>query len=400
MHKQVEQERVTRMQPSDRISSLYGRANRLLDAMRSELSDDIDEKVLEVRFSVKQAAALVGRSEATVRRSEEEGSLPAAERRESGHRIGYSLEDVNRMRDHFGTRPYRGDDDAPIVIGIQNFKGGVGKSTLSVHLAQFLALRGYRVLLLDADPQASSTAMMGFHPERDITPMDTLLPFLAGEADSLASVVRATHWDGLDIIPAKLSLYDAEYLIAGDALGARSDRFEKLRQGIEPISSHYDVVVIDPPPALGMISLNVLRAANALVIPTPPSSVDYSSTVSFLQMLAGVLEAMERYGRNPHFKFVQLLATKVSENKSAHLGMRDAMKEIFGSEILPTALLDSAEFDNASVEMRTVYEYAGRSNSTYKRCRSNLDKVLGDIERAIRSTWPSHQKKMRAEGMV
>ena len=157
----------------------------------------------------------------------------------------------------------------------------------------------------------------------------------------------------MDLIPSCLGLYDAEYLIAGGGQDPEQ-RFERIRDGILRIAEPYDIIVIDPPPALGMISLNVLRATNALLIPTPPSSIDYASTVSFLSMLSAVLGQLESRGRFNDFKFVQLVATKVDENKSAHLGMRDAMKEVFGAEILSTALLDSAEFDNANVDLRTV----------------------------------------------
>ncbi len=386
---------------SERIGSLYERANRLLSAMRSELADDINEKTLEVRFSVRQAAELVGRSETSIRRAEDEGSLPSPARRPSGHRLGYSLEDINKMRDFFGTRPWRAESDDPIILGVQNFKGGVGKSTLSVHAAQYFALQGYRVLLIDADPQASTTSMLGIHPERDISAHDTLLPFIEGEHDTLAYAVRSTYWDGLDLIPACLGLYDAEYIIAGgQSQEGQAERFDYIKNGLFDIQHAYDLIVIDPPPALGMISLNVLRATNALLVPTPPSSIDYASTVSFLSMLSAVLGQLEKRGILAQYKFVQLVATKVNENKSAHLGMRDAMKDVFGSEILSTALLDSAEFDNANVDMRTIYEYAGASNSTYKRCRSNLDKVLGDLEMAVRNAWPSHRRGLRRQGVA
>ncbi|MEM6415415.1 MAG: AAA family ATPase [Pseudomonadota bacterium] len=384
---------------SDQISSLYERSSRLLAEMKADMPDDIASKELGLRFNVKLAAAMVGRSDATIRRAEESGELPPPKKRQTGKRFGYTLEDVNHMRDVFGTRPWRSDTDDPIVLGVQNFKGGVGKSTLAVHAAQYFALQGYRVLVIDADPQASSTAMFGVHPERDIDTEDTMLPFLAGEEPNLIHAVKPTYWDGLDIIPSCLGLYDAEYFIAGSSVDPEN-RFEKIRRGLVDIAPAYDIVVIDPPPALGMISINVLRATNALLIPTPPSSIDYSSTVSFLSMLTAVLRQVEGRGLNNDFKFVHLVATKVDENKSAHIGMRDAMKTVFGGDILSTALLDSAEFDNANVEMRTVYEYAGPMNSTYKRCRSNLDLVMGDLELAIRNSWPSHRRDLRMKGVA
>ncbi len=172
------------------------------------------------------------------------------------------------------------------IIAVQNFKGGVGKSTVSVHLAQYLAMRGYRVCLIDCDSQGSATMMMGHVPDLDINEEDTLYPFIRNaEMSSLAYAVRETHWDRLWLIPANLRLYSAEYELA--ARIARSDQrlLNRLAEGIASIAEHFDVVILDPPPALGTISLSVMRAANALLIPVPPTVVDFTSTTSFLAML-------------------------------------------------------------------------------------------------------------------
>lgn len=386
---------------SEKILDLRNRAAGLLGLLRGDVSEDTPPRSLDLRFTIKQASEMVGRATNTIRKAEEAGEIPAPERRESGHRYGYTLAEINVMREHFGTRPGRQVDEEPVVLAVQNFKGGVGKSTLSVHLAQFLAMMGYRVLFIDVDPQASATSMFGYRPELFDADFDTLLPIFSDEEYRLDRIIKPTHWDGLDIIPSCLDLYGAEYALAmpmdAGGGGAR-DRLEKLRAEIPTLAAGYDVIVCDPPPALGMISLSVIRAVNALIIPTPPSSLDYSSTVSYLDMLAEALQTLERLGFESQFKFVQLLATKMSEMKSAHIGLRDAMQEVFGGDLLQTALLDSAEFDNALIDGRTVYEFTGRSNATYKRCRSNLDLVLADIELAIRKTWPSHQRELRAAG--
>ena len=129
--------------------------------------------------------------------------------------------------------PWRQASDPLSIIAVQNFKGGVGKSTVSVHLAQYLAMHGYRVCLIDCDSQGSSTMMLGYVPDLDISEDDTLYPFIRNaEMSSLAYAVRETHWDGLWLVPANLRLYSAEYELA--ARIARSDQglLNRLAEGV------------------------------------------------------------------------------------------------------------------------------------------------------------------------
>ena len=129
------------------------------------------------RFPITRAAELVGRTSAAIRDAEKDGRLPAVERTATGRRVGYTLAEINQMREVFGTRPWRAAGDPLSVIAVQNFKGGVGKSTVSSHLAQYLAIRGYRVCLIDCDSQGSSTALFGYVPDLDIEEGDTLYRF-------------------------------------------------------------------------------------------------------------------------------------------------------------------------------------------------------------------------------
>ena len=102
---------------------------------------------------------------------------------------------------------------------------------------------------------------------------DTLYPFLRhGGPKTLHYALRATYWPGIAIVPANLGLYDAEYEFA--ARMARDPAFilDRLREGVESIADQFDIILLDPPPALGMLSLSVLRAANALLVPAPPQA--------------------------------------------------------------------------------------------------------------------------------
>src|SRR3984885_4460950 len=172
-------------------------------------------KALQRLFSPSEAAMMVGRDRTTLVRAESEiGMQGPARNPTNNRRIGYSLAQIQAFRQHFGTLPWRDPaTDAPLVIACQNFKGGVGKSTTCVNLAHYLALRGYRVLVIDTDSQASTTAMFGYLPDADIEESGTMLPFLNGDEKDLAYSVRRTYFPNIDLIPACLALYEAELSI-------------------------------------------------------------------------------------------------------------------------------------------------------------------------------------------
>jgi len=387
------------------IEALARRADTVIERLRTRVFAPGAEKRLELRFNVRQAAEMVGRTEKAIRDAEGDGRLPTPEKDPAtGRRTGYALADVNRMREVFGTLPRRAASDPPTVLAVQNFKGGVGKSTVVVHLAQYLALKGYRVCVIDCDSQASSTALFGLNPDIDVNEEeDTLYPFFRhGGPPSLHYALRATYWPGIALIPANLGLYDAEYEFAARVAREPGFVLDRLRQGVETIADQFDVVLLDPPPALGMISLSVLRAANALVIPAPPNNVDFGSTAHFLRMMSATLSELARHGGARGYHFVKVLATKMNDQKSAHQAIKRMMDAVFPSDMLQAVLKDSAEIDNAAANLATVYEITGPAarTDTHKRCRVYLDAVGREIETAIRKTWPSHHAGLRKEGIL
>ena len=387
------------------IEALAQRADIVLDRLRKRVFAPDNEKKLELRFNVRSAAEMVGRTEKAIRDAESDGRLPEPQKDPStGRRTGYTLAEVNQMRTVFGTLPHRADTDAPCVIAVQNFKGGVGKSTLTVHLAQFLALRGYRVCVIDCDSQASTTSIFGLNPDVDVRDdEDTLYPFVRhGGPQTLHYALRATYWPGIALIPANLGLYDAEYEFAARMMREQGFVLDRLREGVTSIADQFDVVLLDPPPALGMISLSVLRAASALIIPAPPNNIDFASTAHFLQMMNATLSEIAQHGGAREYDFVKIVATKMNDQKSAHVAIRRMMDAVFPHDMLQAVLKDSAEIDNATANLSTVYEMTGPGTrtETHKRCRVYLDAVGREIETLIRKTWPSHHAALRKEGIL
>src|SRR3546814_10299577 len=138
-------------------------------------------------------------------------------------------------------------------------------------------VQSFALPIVDCDSQASATTLFGYVTDLDLSEDDTLYPFLReGERDTLEYAIRKTHFDGLDLIPANLHLFQSEYEIAARMARGQGILLNRLAQGIASVSDLYDVVILDQPPALGAISLSVLRAANVLIVPVPPTVMDFS----------------------------------------------------------------------------------------------------------------------------
>ena len=385
------------------VGALAARTSSVLERLRDSARSARADERREPTFPIGKAAELVGRTTAAIREAESDGRLVAPTRGENNRRHAYSLAQLNDMRGTFGTRPWRAPSDPVSILAVQNFKGGVGKSTTAVHLAQNLAIRGYRVLLIDCDSQASATTLFGYVPDLDLSEDETLYPYLReGERETLEYAIKKTHFDGLDLIPANLRLFQSEYELAARMARGQGALLNRLAQGVASVSDLYDVIILDPPPALGAISLSVLRAANALVVPVPPTVMDFSSTAAFLAMLDETIQELEAVDLAPQLSFLRFLASKVDDTKSMQKGLLELMRQVFGNAMIRTPLKDSAEIDNATARLMTVYELNGpmTSKQVRDRCLTYLDGVGGEIEIDIRATWPSHLPRLRKEGLA
>lgn len=382
------------------IQRMLDRSLRVQQTLNQEAFQPNRQKANTRRWSITEAAELVGRTQQSVREAESTGRLHPPEKGENNRRLGYTLQDLNRMRDLFGTRPWRAENEDPIILAISNFKGGVAKTTIACHMAQYLAIRGYRVLLVDMDPQASATSTFGYVPDAQIKDEETAYPYLRGERKGLDSAIRPTYWDGIDLIPSNLNLFNAEYDMAATF---EATTLDMLRDGIRGVSGRYDVVLMDSPPAMGMLSLNVLRAANALLIPVPPGMYDFYSTVSYLRMLTQVMGSMEKHLLVPtEFKFVKMMISRLDERKPAHTEMLSIMESTYESMLLKAKLKESAEINNAAVRLYTVYELdkAERSKESRVRALKLLDSVFGEVEEEMRKCWPSRAQDLRVRGLI
>ncbi|PAX06378.1 chromosome partitioning protein [Sphingomonas lenta] len=366
----------------------------MIDRLRQKAFLPESRKGLNVRFGIAEAAQLLSCSTNRIRMAEDDGRLPQPPATDTGRRLGYTVGELLNMRKVLGASPERSPLDVPAVIAVQNFKGGVGKSTVTTHLAHYFAVQGYRVLVVDCDSQATTTTLFGFNPHFNISREETLYPYLSidpTQADLLYAV-KQTPWPNVDLIPSNLELFDVEYELAAsgsDGQSVLAARFRKLKQGLMDLARSYDIVILDPPPALGTISLAVMQAANALLVPLAATTPDFCSTVQFLSMMDQVLQQLKGAGIDVNYSFIRLICSKFDSNDPSHAMVRAIMEQSFGPALLPVPILESAEISHAALRMMTVYELEKPIGTarTHKRSRQNLDEALGQVEQLVTQSW-------------
>ena len=352
------------------------------------------EKQLERRFSVAEAEKMVGRSRATLTRQEKDEKRPVVPEKHarSGRVRGYTLDQLNELRDIFGTSPRRTEGQPCKLLSMQSFKGGVAKSVSTVYFAQYLALKGYRVLVVDCDPQASATSSFGFVPDNTFTEADTMSQYINGTQDSIEYAVIKTYFPGIDLVPSCLPWYEVEFGLFNAVAHAENQEeaigyYQELREAVRTVEADYDIVLMDSPPALGMTSINILAAADAIVVPTPPSLYDFASTTQYLKMVKRVMQSI---APDKKFDFIKVMPTKVERNKSRQMDFLDVMRDKFGLSMLRSIFSSASAIPNAASLYKTLYDLpkGERDNATI----DMLDEVFGEIESLIVKTWTEAQR--------
>lgn len=384
----------------DKLAAILASSENFLQRMHELGTEPHQRKQLQRLFSPSEAAEMVGRDRTTLARAEAEIGLTDAPRNPGNNRrVGYSLEQVQAFRAHFGTLPWRNpESDQPLVVACQNFKGGVGKSTTAVNFAHYLALKGYRVLVIDTDSQATTTALFGYMPDADLAQADTILPYLASEQATLAYAVRKTYFPGIDLIPACLALYEAEIAIVMRVAGQPTPEqrvafFSELKFGIQTVADKYDVIIVDSPPALGMISINVLMAADALLVPSAARMFDFSSTVQFFRLVHDYIGQIDP---DKTYRWISVLTTLYDRRYESQKQFFDVMRHCFGESVFQRVFFHSSAIINSAAQFNTPYEQAKPDRQVLQM----MDAVFEDVELALLREWPSKAALLNQRGLT
>jgi chromosome partitioning protein len=370
-----------------------------LASMRAKLFPPRSTKTLR-RFSSGEAAELIGVTDAYLRQLSLAGQGPEPEIGIRGRR-SYSLSQVNALRRFLSTsdrrsyEQHRTEGEALQVLAITNFKGGSGKTTTAAHLAQYLALRGYRVLAIDLDPQSSLSALFGIQPEADLEENDTLYAALRYDdrRRSLREVIRPTYFDGLDLVPANLELQEFEHdtprILARGGRSTDSPFFTRIAEVLGSVAESYDMVVIDCPPQLGFLTLGALCAATGVIVTIHPQMLDIASMGQFLFMTSDLLEVVRRAGGTLDYRFLRYLVTRYEPQDGPQTQVVGFLRTLFGERVLTNAMLKSTAVSDAGLTKQTLYEIGrqGGAKGSYARALEALDAVNLEIEQLICRAW-------------
>ena len=377
-------------------------ASQLMERARNAALEPNHRKVLRKWSGPEVTAFLDNISVDTLyRRLKRDPNLPQGEQI-SARRREFSLEDIHGLQDAFGLRPRRNRaQNKPLVISVCNFKGGVAKTTSSIHLGQYLCLQGYRVLMVDLDAQASLTQLFGILPHSEVENRDTVLPFLEGPklqgdpnpdwTGTLKTAIRKTHWHDLDLICSNLALYGAEFSIAGRALQEPGYPFYRiLSEGLDTVKDDYDVIIMDTAPSLSFLNTNALYAADGLIVSLPPAMLDLQSASLFFELMTQVVTTINNYeAKQKIFDFTAILISRFDGGKAVHQQISSWIRAQFGSITLTHPMLQTTVLEKIGPEILTAYEvesYDG-DKRTFERALEALNNVNAEIEGAMREAW-------------
>ena len=247
------------------------------------------------------------------------------------------------------------------ILTIANQKGGVGKTTTAINLAAAIANRGKRTLLIDLDPQSNSS--IAFFDSADI-PLSMFDVFTDNKLE-LAKVIKQTKDSMLHVAPAKLALAKLEQQLSG-----QFDAPFKLKDALGPVLKNYDYVVIDTPPALGILTVNAMVASTHLIVPIQAAYFAIEGTDDLLETYERI-----RARPNPALKVLGVVITLYDKRTNIARDTDGQIRSVFGSVLFKTRISKNVRLEESPAYKETIFTFAPKSPGALEYKKLSLEVI-------------------------
>jgi chromosome partitioning protein len=251
-----------------------------------------------------------------------------------------------------------------MIVAIANQKGGVGKTTTAVNLAAALAMRGKKTLLIDLDPQANSS--ISFLDIRAVT--RSTYDAIAEPSCALLDIIQPAPVDNLFIAPARIGLAKLESRLVGEL-----DAHFRLKDKIQALNGDFANIVIDCPPALGLLTVNALVAATHLLIPIQSSYFALEGTDDLLETIEKV-----RQRPNPALRILGVVITMHDKRTALARDIREQIQKVFGGKVFKTVISKSVRLEESPAYKESIFTFAPESSGAtdyYSLCEEVIERA-------------------------